>query len=44
MQRPRLPHGPLQDGWMTDLMLWAIIGLIVALNAIMMWRIATATV
>jgi hypothetical protein len=29
---------------MTDLMLWAIIGLIVALNAIMMWRIATATV
>jgi hypothetical protein len=29
---------------MTDLVLWAVIGLIVALNAIMMWRIATATV
>ncbi|MBS0362784.1 MAG: hypothetical protein JSR98_15515 [Proteobacteria bacterium] len=40
----RLPHGPAQDGWIVELALWALVGLIVAVNVVMMWRIATATV
>lgn len=45
MQRPhRLSHGSAHDGWLVDLLCWAAVGLIVLLNLVMMWRIATATV
>ena len=40
----RFPHGPAHDDWIVELALWAVVGLIVALNVVMMWRIATATV
>ncbi|HEX3364755.1 hypothetical protein [Phenylobacterium sp.] len=35
-----LPHPP----WMEDVLAWLVIGLVVLLNVILMWRIATATV
>jgi hypothetical protein len=40
----KLPHGPAPDSWKLELLYWGVIGLIVLLNAVMMWRIATATV
>lgn len=42
--RYKFPPAPAHDSLAMELLFWAAVILIVLLNGVMMWRIATATV